>query len=85
MFEEFFKLPFPMRDTRSLSPSHRQAKENLPISDRTGECQHQLTPIRITRYTKPYVSSRGVVMERFKDVGLNRCLKCGADVTLVVV
>ena len=93
LFEDFLNdlwdslpnLPFPISATGLPRPRQSQAKEDLTINGRTGECHHHLTPIRITRYTKPYINSKGEVLGRFKDVGLNRCLKCGADVELTVI
>ena len=78
MFEEFFKLPFPIRDTRSSRPRQSQAKGNLSISGRTGEChgKHTLVEVGKRQEQVDWVNQFNQPMRGFRNYSTVSCLRC---------
>ena len=79
MFEEFFgALPFPMRATFPLRPRQSQAKEELPISGRTGEChgKHTLVEVGKRQEQVDFVNQHDVPLRGFRVYSRVKCLKC---------
>ena len=95
LFEDFLNdlwdslpnLPSPISATGLPRPRQSQAKEDLTINGRTGEChgKHQLAEVGKRQETVKFPNKYGVMLEGHRDWIICKCQNCGVEERFIPV